>query len=95
MVDHTLKIREDLELGPMTMTTKLVICLVGCSKRSSTEMKLRIETRRRSQPSSRRMITMPRNQVKSDKSHLTHLKLKVMSSVDKSAIEDIQKKVLI
>ena len=38
----------------MMMTTKLVICLVGCSERSPTETTLRIETRRRGQPSSRR-----------------------------------------
>ena len=41
----------------MTMTTKLLLCLVGCSKRIPTERKLRIETRRRSQSSSR-MITV-------------------------------------
>ena len=55
-----LKSRKELELGPMEATTmmirtKVVICLVGCSKRSSTEEKRR-ETGRRSQPSSRRMI---------------------------------------
>ena len=58
-----LRTREKPELGPMeattmSMTTKVVICLVGCSKRSPTEKKLRIETQRRSQPRSRRMITM-------------------------------------
>ena len=46
---HTgrLKTREKLELGPvgattMTMTTKVGICLVGCSKRSPTEEKNKI-----------------------------------------------------
>ena len=38
-----LKTREEPELGPVgattTMTTKMVICLVGCSKRSPTEEK--------------------------------------------------------
>ena len=36
----------------MMMTTKVVICLVGCSKRSPTEEKPRTETHRRSQPRS-------------------------------------------
>ena len=42
----------------MMMTTKVVICLVGCSKRSPTEGRLRTEIQRRSQPRSKRMITM-------------------------------------
>ena len=42
----------------MMMTTKVLICLVGYSKRSPTEERLRTETQRRSQPSSRRMKTM-------------------------------------
>ena len=37
------------------MTIKVVICLVGCSKRSPTGEKLRTETQRRSQPRSRKM----------------------------------------
>ena len=42
-----LKTREELMPGPVqatTMTTKVGICLVGCSKRSPTDRKLRIET---------------------------------------------------
>ena len=39
------------------MTTKVVICLAGCLNRRPTERKLRIETQRRSQPRSRKMIT--------------------------------------
>ena len=83
----------------MTMTTKVVICLVGCS-RSPTEGKLRRETRRRSQPSSR-MITMlhkmsktktaPRKEsVLLDKIHPLNVK-ETMSSVDRSTTEDLQK----
>ena len=34
----------------MTMTTKVVICLVGCSNRSPTEGKLRIETDSKKKP---------------------------------------------
>ena len=41
----------------MTITTNMVICLVGCSKRCPTEEKQRRETQRRSKPSSRRLIT--------------------------------------
>ena len=52
-----------LELLPvrattMMMTTKVVICLVGCSKRSTTEEKLIKETQRRIQSRSRKMITV-------------------------------------
>ena len=61
--DPDSKAREELELEPVQattmMTAKVVLCLVGCSKRSLTEIKLR-ETQRRSQPNSRRMITINR-----------------------------------
>ena len=54
--------REELDLRPvwattMTMTTKVVICPAGCSKRSLTEEKQRRETRR-SPSRSNRMIAM-------------------------------------
>ena len=42
----------------MTMTTKVVICLDGCSKRSPTDQKPRTETQRRSQPRSRKIIAV-------------------------------------
>ena len=58
---------EPLQATTMIMTTKLVICLVGCSKGSPTEEKLRIETQRRSQPRSRRMITVLHKMSKSKK----------------------------
>ena len=59
--------REKLKLGPvgattMMMTTKVVICLGGCSARSPTEERLR-----RSQPRSRRMITVLLKILKSQK----------------------------
>ena len=49
-----LKTREKLELGvtTMMMTTKVVISLAGCSKRSPTEEIPRTETQRRSPPRS-------------------------------------------
>ena len=97
----------------MRLTTKVVICLVGCSRRSPTEERLRTETQRRSQPRSRRMITMllkvlvleettegkcvggpvlTRAQTKkSDKIHSLKVK-EATSSVDKTTIEDLQKK---
>ena len=53
--DLRLKTREELEQGPvevttMMMTTKVVICLVGCSKMSSTEGKLRIGLKEEASP---------------------------------------------
>ena len=40
------------------MATKVVICIVGRSMSSPTKEKLRIEIQRRSQPRSRKMITV-------------------------------------
>ena len=59
MLPDSRKSRKELELIPvgattMTMTTKVVKCLVGCSKRSPTEGKLRLETQRRSRPRPRK-----------------------------------------
>ena len=53
--DPDWKAEEKLKLGPvgettMMMPTKVVICLVGCSKRCPIEEKQRRETQRRSQP---------------------------------------------
>ena len=63
--------REAHKLGPvgaptMIMTTNVVICLVGCSERSPTEERLRIETQRRSQPRSE-IITVLLKILKSQK----------------------------
>ena len=90
----------------MKVTTKVVICLVvGCSKRSPTEEKLRTEIQRRSQPRSRRMITVILKILVQEGTRegkcvagpvLTRAQAKkidkVMSSVNKTTIEDLQKK---
>ena len=47
--------------------TKVVICLVGCSKWSPTEGKQKIETQRRSQPRSKKMLIMLHKVSKSKK----------------------------
>ena len=70
--DPDWKAREKLKPGPVEattimMTTKVVICLVGCSERSPTEERLSTETQRRSQPRSRRKITMLLKILKSQK----------------------------
>ena len=54
--DQTGARAQPVKTTTITRTTKLVICLVGCSNRSPTEKTLRIETQRRSQPNSRRTV---------------------------------------
>ena len=59
--------REPVHSTALKMANKVGICLVGCSMRSPTERKLRIETQRRSQPYSRRMITVLHKMSKSNR----------------------------
>ena len=95
------------------VTTKVVICLVGCSKRSQTREKLGIKTKEKARPGQEndnratedikvqegttegKCVAGPvltRAQAKnSDKIHRLKVK-EAMSSVDKTTIEDLQKR---
>ena len=111
----------ELEPGPVgettvMTTTRVLLCLAGCSQRSSIERKLRrllrgSETQRSSQPNPRRMITMLDRMSKSKRAplkksvlrqglrrrrvikiHPLRVKEAMSTSVNKSTIEDLQRK---